>query len=122
MKTLIFNTIALALLCFSPLAFAADAKPAIPAKIVTPPDFRELLLHTKWTWKNVTAGIPDRECVFMADGTFRHPHFVAKFTIKDMHTVELAAKGKHAEMTFDADYKSFEAIDFEKHRITGQRK
>ena len=81
-----------------------------------------LLLNTKWMWKNVSAGVPDRECIFMEDGTFRHPLFIAKFLVKDTHTVELTLKSKHALLTFDQAYQSFEAIDFQKHRITGKRK
>lgn len=84
-------------------------------------DFREMLLASKWSWRNVKAGVPDRECVFMEDGTFRHPNFVAKFAIKDIHVVELRRKGGKATLTFDATYQNFEAIDFEGHRITGSR-
>lgn len=84
-------------------------------------DVRAFLIGTKWTWRNVSAGVPDRECIFMADGTFRHPHFVAKFTVKDPHTVVLTKKGGKAVLTFDADYKNFEALDFTQLRITGSR-
>jgi hypothetical protein len=84
-------------------------------------DVRAFLIGTKWSWRNVSAGVPDRECIFMADGTFRHPHFVAKFTVKDPHTVVLTKKGGKAVLTFDADYQSFEALDFNQVRITGGR-
>ncbi len=84
-------------------------------------DVRTFLIGTKWSWRNVSAGVPDRECIFMADGTFRHPHFVAKFTVKDPHTVVLTKKGGKAVLTFDADYQSFEALDFNQVRITGGR-
>jgi hypothetical protein len=59
----------------------------------------------------------------MPDGTFRHPHFTAKFTIKDIKTVELNRKGgEKAVMTFNPDYKSFDVLDFDKaRRITGER-
>lgn len=120
MKLFFQAFIAVLLLCDGVL-LAADTAAGIPAKVVTTLDLRELLLHTKWSWKNVSAGVPDRECVFMSDGTFHHPHFVATFTIKDLHVVELAAKGKHALLTFNKDYTAFEAIDFEKHGITGKR-
>lgn len=108
-------------LCFLPLLVCAEAPPKVPKKIGTTTDFRQLLLATKWSWRNVSAGVPDRECVFMADGTFRHPHFVAKFTIKDINVVELTRKGGKAVLTFDPTYTSFEAIDFDDHRITGRR-
>jgi len=121
MKTWLHTLIITVLLLGGGTLLQAEPPSDIPSKIVTSADFRELLLHTKWTWKNVTAGVPDRECVFMPEGTFRHPHFVAKFTIKDLHTVELAAKGKHATMNFDAAYASFDAIDFGKLRVTGKR-
>ncbi len=111
----------IALLIIGSAISLAETKEEALRKIVTTADFRELLLHTKWSWRNVTAGVPDRECTFMEDGTFHHPHFVAKFTIKDLHVVELAARGKHATMTFDAGYQSFQAVDFEKHGITGRR-
>lgn len=81
----------------------------------------EFLIGTKWTWRNVSAGVPDRECIFMADGTFRHPHFVAKFTVQDPHVVVLTKKGGKAMLTFDADFKTFEAVDFDNRRITGSR-
>jgi hypothetical protein len=84
-------------------------------------DVRTFLIGTKWSWRNVSAGVPDRECIFMADGTFRHPHFVAKFTVKDPHTVVLTKKGGKAVLTFDADYKNFEALDFNQVRITGSK-
>ena len=84
-------------------------------------DVRAFLIGTKWSWRNVSAGVPDRECIFMADGTFRHPHFVAKFTVKDPHTVVLTKKGGKAVLTFDADYQSFEALDFNQVRITGSK-
>lgn len=109
-----------ALVVLSVTAFAAE--PAkIPERIGTAADFRELLLNTKWSWRNVSAGVPDRECVFMKDGTFRHPHFVAKFTIKDIDVVQLTRKGGKATLTFDPTYTSFEAIDFNNQRITGKR-
>lgn len=84
-------------------------------------DVRAFLINTKWSWRNVRAGVPDRECVFMADGTFRHPNFVAKFTVKDPHTVVLTRKGGKAVLTFDADFQNFEALDFNQIRITGSR-
>ncbi len=84
-------------------------------------DVRTFLIGTKWSWRNVNAGVPERECVFMADGTFRHPHFVAKFTVKDPHTVVLTKKGGKAVLTFDTDYKNFEALDFTQLRITGSK-
>lgn len=111
----------------------AEMPAVLPPKVSTTSDFRQLLLATKWSWRNVSAGVPDRECVFMPDGTFRHPNFVAKFTIKDINTVELtkvpnpkdAKKIKGAEtaiLTFDPTYMSFEALDFDKaRRITGKR-
>jgi hypothetical protein len=92
---------------------------AAPSAIRTTEDFRQLLIATKWTWRN--EGFPDQECVFMGDGTFRHPHFVAKYTIRDLQVVELARKDGKAVLTFDPTYTTFEAIDFEKHRITGGR-
>jgi hypothetical protein len=125
------------------VAAFAEMPAVLPPKVSTTSDFRQLLLATKWSWRNVSANVPDRECVFMADGTFRHPHFVAKFTIKDINTVELtklndsgtgtkgsgkdskdAKKPKGAEtaiLTFDPTYMSFEAIDFDKARRTGRR-
>ena len=111
-----------ALLGLPPAGWCSDTAPTIPKRIGTTADFRQLLLATKWSWRNVSADVPDRECVFMADGTFRHPHFVAQFAVKDIHVVELFAKKKRkAVMTFNEDYTSFEAIDFENHRITGRR-
>ena len=97
-----------------------------PTKISTTANFRDLLLTNKWSWRNVSAGVPDRECVFMPDGTFRHPHFTARFAIKDLKTVELNRKkdGKpeRAVMTFNPDYMSFEVLDYNKERrITGKR-
>lgn len=97
------------------------AKPEIPERVGTTEQFRQLLLATKWSWRNVQAGVPDRECVFMEDGSFRHPNFVAKFKIKDLHVVELIRKGSKAVLTFDESYTRFEAIDFNKKRITGSR-
>jgi len=84
-------------------------------------EVQAFLISTKWTWRNVKAGVPDRECIFMPDGTFRHPHFVAKFTVKGPHTVVLTKKGGKAVLTFDADYQNFEALDFDHVRITGSR-
>jgi hypothetical protein len=84
-------------------------------------EVRAFLIGTKWSWRNVSANVPDRECIFMADGTFRHPHFVAKFTVKDPHTVVLTRKGGQAVLTFDAGYQNFEALDFNQVRITGSR-
>ena len=74
----------------------------------------------------MSANIPDRECVFMDDGTFRHPNFVATFTVKDVGLVELMKKGakgtEKAVMKFDAAFMTFEAMDFGgKRRITGRR-
>ena len=116
------KALSLALLGLPLAGWGEDTSPTIPKRIGTTVDFRQLLLATKWSWRNVSVDVPDRECVFMADGTFRHPHFVAQFSIKDIHVVELIAKKKRkAVMTFNADYTSFEAIDFENHRITGRR-
>jgi len=136
MKTLLLA----ALFGLATLAAYAEMPAVLPPKVSTTSDFRQLLLATKWSWRNVAANVPDRECVFMSDGTFRHPHFVAKFTIKDINTVELtklndsekgskdskdAKKPKGAEtaiLTFDPAYMSFEALDFDKaRRITGKR-
>jgi hypothetical protein len=122
MKRLLF----LAVLCCSHLNLHAELPPVRPEKVSTSTDFRNLLLTTKWMWRNVTAGVPDRECVFMPDGTFRHPNFVAKFTIKDINVVELTRKKDNkpetAVMTFAPDYQSFEVLDFDKkRRITGKR-
>jgi len=113
-----------ALLCLLPLALLAELPPPkVPAKVSTTEDFRQLLLATKWSWRNVSAGVPDRECVFMPDGTFRHPHFTARFTIKDTRVVELNRKDGKAVLTFDPTYMNFEALDFDKaRRITGQRR
>ena len=110
-----------AFVLLSPLLLCAEVPQGVPSRIGTTTDFRQLLLATKWSWRNVSAGVPDRECVFMADGTFRHPHFVAKFTIKDIHVVELTRKGGKALLTFDPIYTRFEAIDFDNRRITGSR-
>lgn len=120
MKTLL----SLALILLLPSMLRAELPPPkVPAKVSTTEDFRQLLLATKWSWRNVSAGVPDRECVFMPDGTFRHPHFTARFTIKDIHVVELNRKDGKAVLTFDPTYMSFEALDFEKaRRITGQRR
>lgn len=116
----------LLLLC-SLFAFTALAKaqlpPKEPSRISTTTNLRDFLLTNKWSWRNVSAGVPDRECVFMPDGTFRHPHFTAKFVIKDIKTVELNRKGgEQAVMTFSDDYATFEVLDFDKaRRITGKR-
>ena len=116
----------LALLILSPLTLRAELPPVRPAKVSTTADFRQLLLTTKWSWINVSAGVPDRECVFMPDGTFRHPNFTARFMFKDIKTVELNrkkdGKAERAVMNFNADHMSFEVLDFDKaRRITGQR-
>jgi len=117
MKRLTF----LAGLCLLPCSLRAEAAPRIPKRISNTEDFRQLLLSTKWAWHNVIAGVPDRECVFMTDDTFRHPGFIARFIITDIHTVELHKKGGKSVLTFNDDYTKFEAIDFQKHRITGKR-
>lgn len=144
MKSLLFLT----LLLVSPLTLRAELPAVRPEKVSTTSDLRQLLLTTKWTWRNVVAKVPDRECVFMPDGTFRHPNFVANFTIKDITTVVLtrkkdnkpatntqvihpdgtvvltrrkADKPESAVMTFAPDYMSFEVVDFDKRRITGKR-
>ena len=110
----------LAGLCLVTLGLRAEA-PKVPKRISNKDDFRQLLLATKWSWRNVLADVPDRECVFMPDDTFRHPNFIARFIITDIHTVELHKKGGKAVMTFNDDYTKFEAIDFQKHRVTGKR-
>lgn len=113
----------LSLLLLSPLGLMA-ATPEVPSRVGTTEHFRQLLLATKWAWQNVQAGVPDRECVFMEDGTFRHPNFTAKFKVKDLHVVELHRQGDkkgHAVLTFNASYSAFEAIDFNDKRITGKR-
>jgi hypothetical protein len=115
-----------ALICTSACVTHAQLPAKKPNKISITADFRDLLLTNKWSWRNVSAGVPDRECVFMPDGTFRHPNFTASFTVKDIKTVELSRKkdGKteRAVMTFNPDYMSFEVLDFDKaRRITGQR-
>lgn len=106
----------------APVLVFSKNPPEVPKRVGTTADFRQLLLACKWSWRNVQAGVPDRECVFMDDGTFRHPNFVAKFAIKDIHLVELRRKGGKAILTFDANYQSFEAIDFDGRRITGHRR
>jgi hypothetical protein len=119
MKTLL----TLAFILASILALRAELPPKMPAKVSTTEDFRQLLLSTRWMWKNVSANVPDRECVFMPDGTFRHPHFVAKFVIKDIKTVDLVNKNGIATLTFDPTYTKFDALDFGgKRGITGYRK
>lgn len=117
------SLLTLCLFCLLPLALRAELPPpAVPDHVSTTEDFRQLLLATKWMWRNVSAGVPDRECVFMPDGSFRHPHFVAKFTIKDINVVELHRKDGDAILTFDPTYTTFEALDFDKkRRITGSR-
>lgn len=113
----IFVLVISALLCVAETVPAdEESKPGGTTMAV-----RAFLIGSKWSWRNVSAGIPDRECLFMADGTFRHPHFVAKFTVKDPHTVVLTRKGGKAVLTFSADFKTFEAIDFNHVRITGSR-
>jgi hypothetical protein len=116
----------LATLCWVATTLHAQLPTKEPAKVRTESELRDLLLTNKWSWRNVSAGVPDRECVFMPDGTFRHPNFISKFTIKDMTTVELTRKGdkhlEHAVMTFSPDYRTFEVIDFDRRRrITGER-
>ena len=113
----------LALICLPAFVAHGQLPTKEPTKISTTADFRDLLLMNKWSWRNVSAGIPGRECVFMPDGTFRHPNFTARFTIKDIKTVELNRKGgERAVMTFSPDYMSFDVLDFDKaRRITGQR-
>ncbi len=115
--------LAIVLLCSLVLPTKAELPIKEPTKISTTADFRDLLLTNKWSWRNLSAGVPDRECVFMPDGTFRHPNFTARFTIKDIKTVELNRKGgERAVMTFNPDYMGFEVLDFDKkRRITGQR-
>ena len=110
-------------LCLAePAPLAPRKEEPAPAKPGgTTMDVRAFLIGTKWSWRNVSAGVPDRECIFMADGTFRHPHFVAKFNVKDPHTVVLTRKGGRAVLTFDANYQNFEALDFNHVRITGSR-
>jgi hypothetical protein len=117
------NLLILAFLSALALSTNAQLPTKQPKKISTTADFRDLLLSNKWSWRNVSAGVPDRECVFMPDGTFRHPNFTARFTIKDIKTVELNRKGgERAVMTFNPDYMSFDVLDFDKaRRITGQR-
>ncbi len=120
MKTLLFAFVAGLLIT----AALAELPPVMPKKISTTADFRQLLLTTKWSWRNPVGNVPDRECVFMPDGTFRHPHFVAKFTIKDINTVELSKPKEKspAILTFAADYMSFEGLDFDKERrVSGKR-
>lgn len=111
----------LLLLTSAPSELPAAEPPSPPARVGTIADFRQLLLASKWSWRNVRAGVPDRECVFMDDGTFRHPNFTAKFTLKDINIVELRRKGGKATLTFDPTYTKFEAIDFDQRRITGAR-
>ena len=118
-----FFLITLWLLCAFPMVASAQLPPKEPSRISTRAHLRDFLLTNKWSWRNVSAGVPDRECVFMPDGTFRHPHFTAKFVIKDIKTVELNRKGgEQAVMTFSDDYSTFEVLDFDKaRRITGKR-
>ena len=119
MKRLTF----LCLLALAPQLLQAD-KPEVPSRVGTTEHFRQLLINTKWAWQNVQAGVPDRECVFMEDGTFRHPNFIAKFKIKDLHIVEIHRQGEKkgkAVLTFNESYSVFEAIDFNDKRITGKR-
>lgn len=120
MKT---SLLLLALLCLTSVPAAAQSAPKVPERVGTTVALRELLLATRWSWRNVSAGIPDRECVFMPDGTFRHPNFTAKFKITDINKVELHRKGgEKAIMTFDPAYMTFEVLDFDKkRRITGRR-
>ena len=109
-------------LCAQQTAVPPKTSPALPKKVTTTWEFRQLLLATKWSWRNVSANVPDRECVFMDDGTFRHPNFVARFTIRDVGVVELVKKGGTAVMKFDPAFMSFEAHDFGgRRRITGRR-
>lgn len=120
----------IAFLGLAPMCLYAQPTPvpprtstALPKKVTTTWEFRQLLLATKWSWRNVSAKVPDRECVFMDDGTFRHPNFVARFTIRDVGVVELAIKGgKTAVMKFDPTFTTFEALDFgSSRRISGKR-
>jgi hypothetical protein len=122
MKYLLILAFIFAVSCLTQAQLSAKE----PNKIGTTAELRELLLANKWSWRNVSAGVPDRECVFMPDGTFRHPHFTARFKIKDIKTVELNrkkdGKAERAVMNFNPDYMSFEVLDFDKaRRITGQR-
>ena len=120
----------LAIFGLAPLSGFAQPKPSpapapgIPQKVTTTWEFRKLLVLTKWSWRNVSANVPDRECVFMEDGTFRHPNFIARYTIRDVGTVELVNKhGKTAVMKFDPMFATFEALDFgSARRITGKRR
>ncbi|WP_009961954.1 hypothetical protein [Verrucomicrobium spinosum] len=117
------HLLALSLLLTFTLVASAQLPPKEPSRVSTTANLRDFLLTSKWSWRNVSAGVPDRECVFMPDGTFRHPHFTAKFVIKDIKTVELNRKGgEQAVMTFSDDYSTFEVLDFDKaRRITGKR-
>ena len=117
--TLLLSALLLSMDCC--LADQPPVKEAAAKPGGTTMEVRAFLINTKWTWRNVSAGVPDRECIFMADGTFRHPHFVARFTVKDPHTIVLTRKGGRAVLTFDAEYRNFEAVDFNKVRITGSR-
>ena len=79
----------LALICTSALVTLAQLPAKEPKKIGTTADFRDLLLTNKWSWRNVSAGVPDRECVFMPDGTFRHPNFTAGATGQTLQNATL---------------------------------
>lgn len=119
MKSLLILVLALIATCVA----HAELPIKEPAKVSTTADLHDLLITNKWSWRNVSAGVPDRECVFMPDGTFRHPHFTARFMIKDIKTVILTRKGgEQAIMNFNPGYKSFDVLDFDKkRRITGER-
>ena len=104
------------------LAWAqSPALAAARSRILTEDDFRAFLLTTTWTWMRQD-GPTDEKIRFLDDGTAHHSSFVAKFSIRNTHTVDLLFNRQTARLIFDPTYKHYLGTDFDGARaVQGER-
>ena len=108
----LFKCVATLFVLLAPVwAQAQSPAPAAHPRILTENDFRAFLLATTWTWTRQGAST-DEKIRFLDDGTAHHSFFVAKFSIKNTHEIEMVFNRQTAKLTFDPTYSRYDGTDF----------
>jgi hypothetical protein len=95
------------------------APPSNPRKVLTQADFKKVLCDTTWTWER--AGAKPQTLTFASNGNATNNHWVAKYTLLNLHEVTLRMRNKTARLSFAPDHQSFTGIDFnEATKVTGK--
>lgn len=107
------RTLWLSLSFFAAVCASCPAQtPAPPAarKVLTQADFKKVLCATPWTWER--SGAKPQTITFAPNGNATNNHWVAKYTLLNLHEVSLRLGNKRARLIFAPDHESFAGIDF----------